>query len=210
MVKIKVCGVTNEADALYAVDRGAWALGFIFYKKSPRYVAPAKAKRIIKQLPPFVTPVGVFVNEKGSVVKKVAEECGLQAIQLHGDESPAYCKRLKGFKIIKAFRMEPGEAKGESTLAKTRPYPVDAYLLDTFKAGTFGGTGQTFNWDVIKGKTFKKNIILSGGLNPYNVADAIKAVKPYAVDVSNGVEERPGKKSKKLLQQFFARIRSQK
>jgi len=199
MVRVKICGITNERDALAAVKYGAWALGFVFYAKSPRYVTPAKAKAIIQRLPPFVTAVGVFVNEQLSVVKRIAEFCGLNALQFHGDETPAYCQKFKGYKTIKAFRI-----KDKFDPRNISRYKVDAYLLDAFHEKLFGGSGQTFNWDFIEDhKKLNKPVILSGGLSPRNVAQSISKVKPYAIDVSSGVEQSPGKKSDKFIREFF-------
>jgi len=199
MVRVKICGITNVRDALAAVKCGTWALGFVFYKKSPRYVSPTKVKAIIQHLPPFVTAVGIFVNEQERAVKRIAEFCGLNALQFHGDETPAYCQKFKGYKVIKAFRI-----KDKFKLKDILRYKTDAYLLDTFHGKFYGGSGQTFNWDIIKDhKKLSKPVILSGGLNPHNVAQAISKVNPYAVDVSSGVEQSPGKKNKKLMKEFF-------
>ena len=198
MVKVKICGITNKEDALLAAELGAWALGFIFYKKSPRAIAPFKARKIIEELPPFVVPVGVFVNQKEGAVKDIANFCGIKTLQFHGDETPQYCKRFKEYKIIKAFRV-----KEDFDISNLSQFPAAAYLFDTYQEDTYGGSGKTFNWDVIKDKKFNKPVILSGGLNPENIASAIKEVCPYAVDVSSGVEEFPGKKSEKLLIKFF-------
>jgi len=199
MVRVKICGITNKRDALAAVKYGAWALGFVFYAKSPRYVTPAKAKAIIQRLPPFVTAVGVFVNEQLSVVKHIAEFCGLSVLQFHGDETPAYCQKFKGYKIIKAFRI-----KDKFDSKNISRYKTDAYFLDTFHEKLYGGSGRTFDWGIIKNhKKLNKPVILSGGLNPENVAEAIRQIQPYAVDVSSGVEEYSGRKSKKLLKNFI-------
>ena len=198
MVKVKICGITCLADAELAVELGASALGFIFYKKSPRYLSPANAKKIIAQLPPFVTSVGVFVNEKKAVVERIARQCGLNVLQFHGDESPAYCRAFKGIKTIKAFRIGP-----DFKFSDVAKYDTDAYLFDAFTVKAFGGTGVRFNWDVLKGRTFSKPLILSGGLNPGNIQEAVSKVRPYAVDVSSGVEAAPGKKDERLLVQLF-------
>lgn len=201
-VKVKICGITNEKDALLAASLGASALGFIFYRKSPRYVSPVKAKNIIGKLPPFVSPVGVFVNESEWNVKRIAEFCGLSTLQFHGDESPHYCRRFKGFKIIKAFRVQDG-----FDLKEVSPYKTDAYLFDAFDKKMYGGSGKTFDWKIIRqARTLGKLVILSGGLNPQNVAEAIRQINPYAVDISSGVEQFPGKKNEKLLREFFRNI----
>lgn len=199
--RTKICGITRLSDALVAVDAGVWALGFIFYKKSPRSISSTNAKKIIHQLPPFVTPVGVFVNEKEEKVKKICRDCGISTVQFHGDESPTYCRRFKGFKIIKAIRVKP-----DLNWKKLSQYPVDVFLFDTFKAGQEGGTGDVFNWDLLKSKSFKQKVILSGGLNPQNVASAIKALHPFAVDCASGVEKSPGIKDPALIRHFIQNI----
>jgi len=202
MVRVKICGITNERNALAAVKYGAWALGFIFYAKSPRYVTPAKAKAIIQCLPPFVTAVGVFVNEQLNVVKRIAEFCWLNALQFHGDETPAYCRKFKGYKTIKVFCI-----KDKLDSKNILRYKTDAYLLDTFHEKLYGGSGKTFDWSLLKSlRKLKVPIILSGGLNPSNVAGAVKTFRPFAVDVSSGVEQSPGQKSQKLLREFFEKI----
>ncbi len=202
MVRVKICGITNREDALKAAELGAWALGFIFTKKSPRYISPFKAKKIIEALPPFVTPVGVFVNQSEGAIKDIMNFCGISTIQLHGDESPQMCGRLgKKYKVIKAFRV-----KEDFNISGLGEYPVAAYLMDTFAEDSFGGSGKTFNWDILKGRTLPKPVILSGGLNPENVAAAVEALHPFAVDVSSGVEKEPGKKDFGKMEEFFSGI----
>ncbi len=200
-VKIKICGITNKEDAFLAAQFGAWALGFVFYKKSPRYISPSNARKIIQELPPFVMPVGVFVNQGYGAIQDIAEFCGISTLQLHGDETPQFCGRFRSQKIIKAFRV--GDDFDISGLSQ---FKVSGYLFDAFQEDTFGGSGKTFNWEIIKGKKFPKAVILSGGLNPQNVAQAVQEVNPYAVDVSSGVEQAPGKKNYRLLQEFFAAV----
>ncbi len=202
MIKVKICGITNSKDALLAASLGAWAVGFIFYKGSPRYISPSKAKRIIDNLPPFVTPVGVFVNHREGAVRDIMKFCGIQTLQFHGDETPQYCRRFKDQKVIKAFRVKEG-----FDISGLSQYQVSAYLFDAYQEDQFGGGGKTFNWETIAGRKFNKPIILSGGLNPENVSSAIKTVFPYAVDVSSGVEEAPGKKNHKMLEQFFSAVK---
>jgi phosphoribosylanthranilate isomerase len=202
-IKTKVCGITNKADAIEAIKSGADWLGFVFFKDSPRYISPAAARQIIKSLPASINKVGVFVNEKPATVKKIARMCGLDTLQFHGREAPAYCRKFAGYKIIKAFRI-----KDAASLKGIKDYRVDGYLMDTFSEGSYGGTGKNFQWALLQklsGKIFP--VILSGGLNPRNVAAAIKKVRPYAVDVSSGVESSPGKKSPLLLKKFFAAVR---
>lgn len=201
MVRVKICGITNLNDAQAAVEAGAWALGFIFHKKSPRYVSPTKARTIIETLPPFATPVGVFVDHSEHAVVDICRLTGITTLQFHGEESPAYCRRFKHFKVIKAFRVKDG-----FDFAQLRRYKVDAYLFDTFHPRTAGGTGKTFNRSLLKGKKFERPVILSGGLNPHNVRQAVLAVKPYAVDVASGVEKSPGIKDKRLIQSFLASV----
>ncbi len=200
-LKVKVCGITNEKDALLASSLGAWALGFVFYKQSPRFISPSRAQKIIQALPPFVTPVGIFVNQKEGAVKSIADFCGLGALQLHGDETPLYCSRLRQYKIIKAFRV-----KEDFDISNCSQFKVSAYLFDAYDEKDYGGSGKTFNWDVIKDKKFARPVILSGGLTPENIAEAARAVSSYAVDVSSGVEKSPGQKDGKLLQDFFSAI----
>ncbi|HBG60391.1 MAG: hypothetical protein A2Y03_00400 [Omnitrophica WOR_2 bacterium GWF2_38_59] len=203
MVKVKVCGITNTEDALKAVYYGAYALGFIFYKKSPRYVSPSKARKIIEALPPFITPVGVFVDQKERAVIDVCRFTRINTVQFHGDETTVYCKRFKDLKIIKAFRVGavflPEEVK---------KYKVDAYLFDAYQKDAYGGTGEKFNWDLISKEKFDKPIILSGGLNPDNVKEAVGQVNPFAVDVSSGLETAPGIKNPRLIRSFFENISS--
>jgi phosphoribosylanthranilate isomerase len=198
---VKVCGMTSARDALYAVECGADAVGFIFYKKSPRAVTMKQAKAITAELPPFVQRVGVFVNETAEKIQRVVAFCGLDVVQLHGDESPAFCKRIGG-KVVKAIRVKDAE----SIKALSR-YRVDAFLLDAFKEGEWGGTGECFNWNLVKQARNYGPVILAGGLNPGNVAEAIRECRPYAVDVCSGVETQPGKKSLKKVREFIEAVR---
>ena len=198
MVRVKVCGLTNAEDAKKAVYYGAWAVGFIFSKKSPRYVSPSRARKIIELLPPFVTPVGVFVDQSERAVRDICKFTRIRTLQFHGEENPAYCKRFSDFKIIKAFRI--GEYFPGDIITK---YKVDAFLFDTYQEGVSGGTGKTFNWDVLKDQKITKPIILSGGLDSQNIQKAMDAVKPYAVDVSSGVEKSPGIKDPRMIRAFF-------
>ncbi len=205
MTRIKVCGITNLPDALMAVELGVDALGFVF-AKSPRQISPLEASKITRRLPPFITKVGVFVNEKESTVKKIALNCLLDVLQFHADESPTYCRKFrhKQWKTIKAFRI-----KKKNDLEIIHKYETDAYLLDSFIEKIYGGTGVTFNWNLsLLAKGLGKPIILSGGLRPETVADAIRRVRPYAVDVSTGIESKPGKKSYKLMRNFIEKVRS--
>lgn len=201
-VKIKICGITNPADAAMAAEAGADALGFVFWEKSPRYVAPSIAAAIIGSLPPFVTTVGVFVNELPERIVEIAVAAGLACVQLHGDETPGECGAIKasvaGLRIIKAFRVNRG-----FDIMSLKPYSAQAHLLDAYKAGVPGGTGQTFDWAVAAAAKEMGRIILSGGLTPGNVVEAIRVVRPYAVDVSSGVERSPGLKDADKVVKFI-------
>lgn len=203
MTRVKICGITNEKDAQDAVKAGAWALGFMFYKKSPRSIGAFKAKKIIDSLPPFITPVGVFVDQKEGAVRDVLNFCGIRTVQFHGKETPAYCKRFKKTcTVIKAFRVAD---KLDEALLKT--YDVHAFLLDAYEEGKEGGTGKTFNWELARrAKSFNIPIILSGGLHYNNVGEAVETVRPYAVDVSSGVEDQgaPGRKVMRSMEMFCA------
>jgi phosphoribosylanthranilate isomerase len=197
MVKVKICGITNLEDALMAVEAGADALGFVFFKGSSRYVAPEAAAIIIAALPPFIQTVGLFVNEELSVVNSVADLCGLDLVQLHGEETPAFCDAVQR-RVIKAFRV-----KDSTVLDDMAAYQVAGYLLDAWSPVAHGGTGTTFNWDIAARAAVSRRIILAGGLTPENVAGAIASVKPYAVDVSSGVESAPGKKVAERVSRFI-------
>ena len=184
------------------VEAGADALGFVFFKGSPRYISPEQATAIICCLPPFVQTVGLFVNEELTTVNTVADQCGLDLVQLHGEELPDYCAAVKR-RVIKAFRV-----KDSSSLDDMPDYQVAACLLDAWSPAAHGGTGTTFNWDIAAGAAASHTIILAGGLTPDNVAGAIAVVKPYAVDVSSGVESAPGKKDAVLVSRFIRATRS--
>ncbi len=202
MVRIKICGITNLEDALLAAELGANALGFIFYAKSPRSVAPEAAREIIRQLPPLVLSVGVFVNEEAAVVRELAARVGLDWVQLHGQESPEYCRSL-GRRVLKGFRI-----KDEDSLQELPAYrgAVQALLLDTYKQGQTGGTGEAFDWELaVKAKGYGP-IVLAGGLTADNVAQAVATVRPQAVDVASGVEAAPGKKDPEKLRAFFRAV----
>jgi phosphoribosylanthranilate isomerase len=201
-VKVKICGITNYEDAAMAVDLGATALGFIF-AASPRQITPPKARDIIYAIPPFVKTVGVFVNEGPAEIKKKVHYCGLDLVQLHGDESPDLCHKLMP-STIKALRI-----KDASSIQSSLAYQgkVKALLLDTYAKDKAGGTGSTFDWRLaLEIKELGIPIILAGGLGPSNIDDAIRAVKPYAVDVNSGVEECPGKKSPMLMKDLMRRM----
>ncbi|HEX4073772.1 MAG TPA: phosphoribosylanthranilate isomerase [Candidatus Acidoferrales bacterium] len=191
-VKVKICGITNWVDARRAVAEGAELLGFNFYARSPRYVAPAKAKRIVSRLPKQILVVGVFVNESEQKMLEIARVVGLDALQLHGDETPAMVARLKrSFPVIKAIRVK---ASAASTGQMGRFKQATALLLDGFDAQRRGGTAKTFDWEIARRAKKHGRIFLAGGLTPENVGAAIRTARPYAVDVCSGVEARPGKK----------------
>ena len=207
MVKVKICGITNLEDALASCEYGADAIGFIFHRKSPRFIETEIAREIVKAIPPFVTTVGVFVDEDANTINEIVKEVGLHAVQLHGNESPEFCENIQS-KIIKTFRIKGarviGIGRGEQGVNKEMErYNVSAYLLDTYKEGVEGGTGVTFNWGVARDATKVGKIILAGGLTTENVRQAINIVMPYAVDVSSGVEEIPGKKDLKKVMDFI-------
>ena len=202
MVRTKICGITNRDDAQCAVENGADALGFIFYPRSPRYVPPEQAGEIIGDLPPFVTPVGVFVNETETRIDAVVKLAGLRAIQLHGDEPPEACLG-HSVPVIRALRV--GEGFDPASL---RQFLVDTFLLDKAKTGMYGGTGETFDWAVARAARRFGRVILSGGLAPDNVAAAIQAVQPYAVDTGSGVEAEPGRKDHRKLAAFLRTVQS--
>ncbi len=203
MTKIKICGITNMDDALAAVKLGADALGFVFYNKSKRYIEPVKAAEITDALPPFVKKVGVFTNEDEGTVREIKKAVNLDLLQIHGDETPEYCSRLEG-PYIKAFRL-----KNESTLSEVYSYKTNYVLFDTYSRDEYGGTGHAFDWDMLVNHPFKnKYVILSGGLNPENVKEAVTLLNPYAVDVSSGVEESPGKKDIGKIKKFIEAVRN--
>ena len=202
MIRTKMCGMTNEKDALKAASLGAWAVGFIFTKKSPRFIGPYKARKIISRLPPFVTPVGVFVNQKEGAIKEILNFCGIDTIQLHGDETPAFCQRFKKCKVIKAIRVDE-----KITMPKLKEFNVDAFLFDAYDDKVNGGTGKTFDWSLIKGvKSLGVPVILSGGLHYNNVQQAIEEVRPFAVDTCSGIEDSPGQKNHRSMDEFIKTV----
>lgn len=202
MVRVKICGITSPEDAMMAVEAGADALGFVFFQGSPRCISPERAAVIIRRLPPFVQTVGLFVNEEAATVNSVADQCGLDLVQLHGEESPDYCAAVKR-RIIKAFRV-----KNASSLDGMANYPVAACLLDAWSPAAHGGTGTTFSWEIAARVAASQCIILAGGLTPENVAGAVETVKPYAVDVSSGVESGPGKKDPAKIALFINALKT--
>lgn len=201
--KIKICGITNIQDALLCVKLNVDAIGFIF-AKSERRIEVKTAEKIVNKLPPFIAKVGVFVNEKPEKIMEIALRLHLDALQFHGEEDEEYLKIFKPVKIIKVIRV-----KDEKSIKLIEKYKnVDAILLDTYKRNIYGGTGETFNWNfAVEAKKYKKPVILSGGLNPENIKEAITKVRPYAVDVSSGVELYPGKKDREKLEEFVKKVR---
>jgi len=198
-VRVKICGITNLPNALAAVEAGADALGFMIYEQSPRAISIDAAAAIIRELPPFVTKVGVFVDPTIELVKAALAKSLLSAVQLHGNETPEFCQDLRT-SVIKAFRIE-----GPESLEPMRLYQTSAWLLDSFVAEKPGGTGAKFDWDLaVRVKAWGRPILLAGGLTPENVASAVKQVQPYGVDVSSGVERAPGKKDKAKMRDFIA------
>ena len=200
MVRIKICGITSLEDALASVRLGADALGFVF-APSPRQVSPDQARTIIRRLPPLATAVGVFVDAPSDWIERVRKYCGLGAVQLHGSESEEAVEGLGG-RVIKAIRLAEGQPPDIDA------YPTATLLLDTLSAKAVGGTGQAFDWRLAVKPAKKRPIILAGGLNPENVAQAINIVHPYAVDVSSGVESKPGRKDHDQLSAFISRVKA--
>ena len=203
MVRVKICGITNVRDARLAAQLGADALGFNFYPRSPRFLKPERVKAIVAALPPLVTTVGVFVNELPETVMDICQMCGLDAVQLHGDERPAHVDAVRGLRRIKAIRI--ADARDVTLCGR---YHVEAFLLDAYVAGRRGGTGETFDWRLAREAQQFGPIILAGGLTPENVEEAIQAAAPYAVDVASGVESEPGKKDKRLMIDFIRRAKA--
>jgi len=204
MVHVKICGITNAADALAAVDAGANLLGFNFYAKSPRYISEADAAEIRSQLPKKAKAVGIFVNTAPAEVVALCKSLKLHAAQLHGDETPEEVAELaSSLPVYKAFRVEP-----DFPLVTLDEYPdAYAFLFDAAHTGQYGGTGHTTDWDVARRAAVGRRIILAGGLKVENVAAAVRIVRPYGIDVASGVESKPGKKDHGLLREFVEEVR---
>lgn len=199
---IKICGITRVEDALLAARLGAHALGFVFYAKSPRHISAQRAAAIIRALPPFITTVALFVDPQRAEVELVLQEALLDRLQFHGDEDPVFCRQF-GVPYIKVVRVKAGL----DLLQYARRYgDACGLLLDAFVAGTHGGTGVAFDWDLIP-RDLPRPVILSGGLTAVNVAEAIRRIRPWAVDVSSGVETRPGIKDERKMAAFFQGVR---
>jgi len=196
-VRVKICGITNLPDALVAIEAGADALGFVFCEASPRCLSSQAAAEIIAELPPLISKVGLFVNASEKWIRQVMQETGIDTLQLHGDEPPEFCT-LFSLKTIKAFR-----CRDAHSLELMPAYKTDAWLLDSYVPGKLGGTGERFNWDLaVQARILFPRIILAGGLRATNVAEAVRRVRPYAVDVSSGVESAPGKKDAAKVRAF--------
>jgi phosphoribosylanthranilate isomerase len=204
MTLVKVCGVTNLADALACVEAGADMLGFNFYPRSPRFVAPDEARRITERLPASVVSVGVFVNEESAErVEELASRAGVAIVQLHGDETPAYCRALGGRSVIKALRVAPDFAPESAAT-----FPARAVLLDAYSKDSYGGTGDVFDWAAARAvRSLVPQLFLAGGLGPDNVAGAVRAVGPYAVDACSLLERAPGRKDADRVRAFVAAAR---
>ena len=201
-VKVKICGITNSEDAWWAVNNGADALGFIFYPFSKRLVDPSIAMSIIADIPDSITKIGVFVNLPAREICQIVDRTGIQIAQLHGHEPPDIIDDIN-VPSIKAIRI-----KSEESLAEVEMYKPAAFLFDTYKEDAYGGTGEIFNWDLLEKINVDVPIILSGGLEPNNVREAIRHVKPFAVDVASGVEAFPGKKSLLKIESFMTACRN--
>ena len=202
MVRVKICGITHMADAEAAVESGADALGFIF-AKSPRQITPQKAKDITRRISPFVKTVGVFVNKQPAKIREIMDFCGLDLVQLHGNEPVSVCSDLAP-KVIKAFRVQ-----GEESLLGIADFKghVRAILLDTYQKGLNGGTGKTFDWRLaLKAKKTGIPLVLSGGLCPDNIEEALERMNPFAIDISSGIEKMPGVKDHGRIRIFMDKV----
>ena len=204
MVRVKICGITNAADAIAAIDAGANLLGFNFYEKSARFLTQSAAAKIRLQLPKNVEAVGIFVNKSAADVTAICRSLKLHAAQLHGDESPETVTEVaRSVPVIKALRVEP-----DFPLKTLEEYQdVFAFLFDAAHTGQYGGTGRTSDWDVARRAAKDHRIILAGGLKVENVAAAIRIVRPYGIDVASGVESKPGKKDHGRLREFIQEVR---
>lgn len=197
-VKVKICGITNVTDAVTAAAAGADLIGLMFYERSPRHVSLTAAAAIVQALPPTVERVGVFVNPDAELVQRALRECGLTLLQFHGEEPPAFCTQF-GVASMKALRV-----RDAGSLRVLSDYATDAFLLDAYAPGAHGGTGARFDWELVTlAKRQGRPIFLAGGLTPENVADAIRRVQPFGVDVSSGVEMAPGRKDARKVRAFI-------
>jgi phosphoribosylanthranilate isomerase len=204
MTKVKVCGMTNLADATQAADLGAWAIGLIHHPESPRYVDPAAAEEIGAALKRRCEIAGVFVNSPMEDVVQAAERAQLTIVQLHGDEGPSFCieaARRTGAKVMKAFRVRSG-----ADIQAAEAFRTDFHLFDAYRGRAPGGTGESFDWELLADRRSKVPMVLAGGLTPENVGEAIAAARPYAVDVVSGVEAEPGRKDPERVERFFGAV----
>jgi len=206
-VRVKICGITNLADARAAIAAGADALGFVFVPGTPRYISPDLAGEIVRQLPPFIARVGLFVDAETRTVAEALVRSGMDTLQFHGEETPDFVRQFRrAVKVMKAFRV-----RGEETLMRLPAYAdaADAVLLDAYVAGAHGGTGAQFDWKLaVQARDLGRPLVLAGGLTPTNVAEAVRTVRPYGVDVSSGVESAPGRKDPEKLAEFVRAARS--
>jgi phosphoribosylanthranilate isomerase len=197
-VKVKICGITSVADGLAAAEAGADMIGLMFAEKSPRLISLPTAKEISRAVPPHVVKVGVFVNPSDDLVMRAIAECGLALLQFHGDEPPEFCAQF-GIMSMKAFRIRDAKS-----LKELPNYQTDAYLLDAYSPEARGGSGEKFNWNLaVEAKKFGRPIFLAGGLTSENVAEAVRQVQPFGVDVSSGMESAPGKKDHAKVKAFI-------
>lgn len=202
-ISVKICGITNVADALAAAEAGADMIGLMFYEPSPRFVTLETAREISRALPPYVLKVGVFVNPDPAFVARAIAGCGLGLLQFHGDETSDFCTQF-GLLSLKALRLRDAES-----LKMMDQFKTSAFLLDAYSAGAPGGTGETFNWNLaVAAQKFGQPIFLAGGLTPENIGDAVKKVRPFAVDVSSGVESAPGRKDPEKMRAFIKAVRN--
>ena len=203
-VRVKICGLTNAADAVAAAEAGADALGFMFFADSKRHVTLPVATAIIRELPPLISKVGVFVNATAEEIRRAVAETGIDTLQLHGEETPEFCAQFAPLKVVKAFRL-----RDRDSLRECLKYPAHAWLLDSHVEGTHGGTGVACDWDVAaEAARLNRRVILAGGLHIESVAEAVRHVRPFAVDVSSGVESAPGEKDPAMIRAFVAAVRS--
>jgi phosphoribosylanthranilate isomerase len=201
--RVKICGITNAADARSAAEAGADMIGLMFYESSPRQVTLETAREISRALPPEVLSVGVFVNPDKAFVERAIDGCRLSLLQFHGDEAPDFCTQF-GLLSLKALRVRDTES-----LKMLENYQTSAFLLDAYSAGVPGGTGEKFDWDLaVAAQKLGKPIFLAGGLTPENVGAAVKKVRPFAVDVSSGVESAPGRKDPEKMRAFIKAVRN--
>lgn len=202
-IKIKICGITRFEDAKIAANLGVDALGFIFYKNSPRYIDPSNAAEIIKQLPPFISRVGVFVNESVDEISSIIKISGINTLQLHGSESPEFCKHFS-LPVIKSFSIKP-----DCDLSIIDTYLTSGILLDTWNNSMHGGSGKTFDWKIARNICNKfNNVIIAGGLGPANIEEAINSLNPYGVDINSGVEISPGIKNPHKMRELVHIIKN--